>query len=262
MIIYNADGILTDIEDHKLTCLGYNIPSPQITYERESADGQDGDVIIDAKYENRSIAVEFLYKASDIVEFHYIKSIIYRLFAKKDPFYITFRKEPARRWLVRLDTSFELVPTTPNVGSFTVYFISSSPFAESLGSTLNPSDYFQIRSSDPVEYAFNHSSFSVWNDGDASIDPRQHYLKIEYKGASTNLVIRNLTNGTEWRYNGSSSSSDIFVLDGVKSFKNGFSVFGNTNRKLIKLEPGLNDFELFGVAEPFEISFDFRFLYI
>jgi hypothetical protein len=96
-----------------------------------------------------------------------------------------------------------------------------------------------------------------------AVDPRSCYLKISFKGQSNGLTITNITTGDTWRYNGSTGPNDVVVLDGVRSTKNGISIFGHTNRKLITLAPKVkNRFSVMGAEGNFEISFDFRFIYI
>jgi hypothetical protein len=87
-------------------------------------------------------------------------------------------------------------------------------------------------------------------------------LKITFTGASTNLTITNTTTGDIWQYTGTTQAGDTITLDGVRSLKNGVSVFGNTNRKLITIAPGWNNFTITGASGSFTISFDFRFYYV
>jgi len=87
-------------------------------------------------------------------------------------------------------------------------------------------------------------------------------LKITFTGASSNLTITNQTTGDMWQYTGTTQAGDTITLDGVRSLKNGASIFGQTNRKLITLKSGWNDFAITGATGAFEISFDFRFYYL
>src|SRR5699024_1306520 len=74
-------------------------------------------------------------------------------------------------------------------------------------------------------------------------------LKITYKGNSENLRIRNLTTGDEWAYNGTTNTSDVIVLEGIRSTKNGLSIFRQTNKRLLTLAPGWNEFEIVGAPD-------------
>jgi len=108
----------------------------------------------------------------------------------------------------------------------------------------------------------NQTSFRIYNAGDKTIDPRELPLKITFRGASTNLTITNQTTGDCWQYTGTTVKSDFLVLDGIRSLKNGVSIFSDTNRKLITLVPGWNDFTITGASGYFEITFNFRFYYL
>ncbi|WP_406682584.1 hypothetical protein [Shouchella clausii] len=52
------------------------------------------------------------------------------------------------------------------------------------------------------------------------------------------------------------------MLDGVFARKNGDTIFGQTNRKVMTLAVGENEFQLAGTSGKFKIQFDFRFLYL
>jgi hypothetical protein len=74
-------------------------------------------------------------------------------------------------------------------------------------------------------------------------------LVITFAGASTNLAIANTTTGDTWSYTGTTAAGDTLKLDGVRMLKNGVvSVFGATNRKLITLAPGWNNFTVTGAT--------------
>ncbi|MCG6184237.1 phage tail family protein [Anoxybacillus sp. LAT_38] len=108
----------------------------------------------------------------------------------------------------------------------------------------------------------NQTSFSIYNAGDKTIDPRELPLTITFRGESANLTIINKTTGDTWQYTGTTVKSDFLVLDGIRSLKNGVSIFSDTNRKLITLVPGWNDFTITGASGYFEITFNFRFYYL
>lgn len=258
--IETLEGIPIELKEQGLYPLRLEIDSLSPIHITEEIEGMDGLFEIETTYEPRTMRASFYMEAKD--NYSKLRSKAYKLFNGKQPFYIIDNDEPHKKWKVKTLETFTPERFNRLVGSFTVELISSSPFAESNGSTLNPSQHFQVSTNDMVQYSFDTTSFSIWNDGDTAIDPRQHKLVIEYKGKSNNLTVRNNTNGTEWKYTGTSNANDIIKIDGVRSFKNGVSIFGNTNRKLITLEEGWNDFVITGATTPFTISFDFFFLYI
>jgi hypothetical protein len=254
IIIETLDG-----DFHDLECIGL-IPksltvdplSPRTT--SETIDGRDGHIDIETTYEGRSLRAFFLLKSKNVEDYNLLKNTVYKLFDGKTFFYI-IKKYSGKRWKVRTANKYSIDRINPNTGMFEVEFISQSPYAESYNSTLSPDNFSGT-------YRFNSNTFTVWNEGDAVVDPRVFPLVINFKGASSNLIIRNITTGDEWKFFGSTITNDNLTLDGIRSLKNGVSVFGNTNRKLITLASGDNEFEVIGATQPFEISFDFRHQYI
>lgn len=148
------------------------------------------------------------------------------------------------------------------------------PFAESAGTTLDARtfdrDVWQtgqgLIAVDPttLKYVFqNEPSFQVYNAGDVPLKTnlRDMLFEIEFRGASNSLSIRNVTNGTQWQYNGSSGANDVIKLETPTRFtKNGSSIFRDSNRKSFMLNPGWNTIQISGASQ-FLISFKFKFYY-
>lgn len=136
--------------------------------------------------------------------------------------------------------------------------IAEKGVSESVSTTLelNPP---QISGSKIQKYKHASSTFEILNGGDIAINPRYLSMIVSFKGASTNLKIKNLTTGDMWSYTGTTTVSDTIKLDGIRSTKNGLSIFRDSNRKLIALAPGWNEFVITGASGALEITFDFRF---
>lgn len=200
-------------------------------------------------------------------KYAYKRDEIFRLFDSRESFFISESRCPYKKWLVKINGMFE--PDQARIfGFFELNLTSSSPLAMSIGTTLNmpeDSEYFGVRAIDEgdplIEYEFNTSTFSVFNDGEL-LNPVTTYVeqKIILQGDLTNPSIKNLTTGDIWSWSGTATAEDVIILDGIRSFKNTQSIFGQTNKRLIKLAPGWNDFQVIG-ATNLKISFDIRFLY-
>ena len=108
----------------------------------------------------------------------------------------------------------------------------------------------------------SQNKFRIYNAGVVEVNPRESYLKIEFRGASNGLTVSNVTTGDTFKYLDTTLLTDSLVLDGIRSLKNGESVFARTNKKLITLSPGWNEFEVLGTEGFFRITFDFRFTYV
>ena len=114
-----------------------------------------------------------------------------------------------------------------------------------------------------AEKKFTTPTFRFRNDGSVTIDPRVHTgLVITFKGASDKLIIRNKTTGDEWSWSGTTVANDVITLEGIRSLKNGTSIFGQTNKKLITIAPGWNNFEVVGATGSFELSIKSRFYFL
>jgi predicted phage tail component-like protein len=241
-IIKNNQTI--DHRDFGVTCLTFNRDSVNLKNVYEEIEGRDGLILMGTTYGERSLHASFLVQADDHLSFQKIKGQIYDLFATDSEIDIIDSREPDRKWSVKVSNNFSIENVNFRSGKFTVDFISSSPFPKSINSSIQTS---------------NTSSFTINNIGNA-IDPRKNRLVITYTGASTNLTITNNTTGDQWQYTGTSASGDSIVLDGIRSYKNGLSIFRYTNRKLITLNPGINSFTLSGSSGTFTVSFDFDYI--
>lgn len=271
MILQLQNGTQLDIENYSLKRLFHRIPSVSINHVTENVDGMDGSLFLESSFGDRVISVELLYISQDIFDFYLIRDEVNALFARKESFYIIFKNEPYKRYKVRLNSAFELEPNQ-FMNSFVVEFICENIFAESIGTSLQVADKTwdsgvhawnnSITWDDTLSYTFNSSNFNVKNLGNVVIDPRQHELEITLRGSfSSNVTIRNVTTGDIYTYSGSLATSDTLVLKGVQSFKNGASVFRNTNKRLLTLAVGDNNFVIEGGTVS-SISFNFRFLYL
>ena len=245
MIIEKLDGTIIETEQYGIKLLTHSISSPSVRVVTEEIDGRDGYVEVDTTYDGRKIRASFFMRAVDRQDFPLLRNEVFRIFSTKELFYF-HEPNQNRRWLVR-SNGFEIEKYPPRIGTFEIEFSSPSPYAESVKST---------------SHTFTTTTFRVFNAGDIDIDPRVLPLKITFTGASTNLTITNATTGDMWRYTGTTQTGDTITLDGVRSMKNGVSIFGQTNRKLITIAPGWNEFILKGTTGAFTISFDFRFYYL
>jgi hypothetical protein len=269
LTIIKLDGQSYSLKELGIHTLKFRPSSPRLRHETETIG--DGEVKLGSYFEPREILGSFFMVSYDIADFPLLVNEVYRLFQSKEEFYIVDNEQAGKRWRVQSNGEFtpERIATS---GQFDITFISFSPFAQSIGTTLDPltfdSELWQFGQGldlDEKSYVHTTSSFSIFNVGDETIDPRNVHtpLLITFKGPSTNLSIKNNTTGDEWIYNNSSGSLDTIRLDGVRSTKNNLSIFRETNRKLITLAPGENDIKITtGSSGSFEISFDFRFYYI
>lgn len=267
MIIEYANGTRVDIADHNLTRLFHYIPSADVEHTSASVECI-GEIVTHTQIKNRVISVEFMVKSYDLFDYYLLRDEINALFTRDDAFYIIFKREPYKRYKVRLAKQFE-VPPQKRLGKFTVEFITVQRFAESIASISDLKEWDTdkwawnglISWDDDLQYTFDDNTFTVANLGNVVIDPRYCALDITLTGVFSRYVtITNTTTGDVYTYNGALTASDTLVLSGVKSLKNGVSVFKDTNKKLITLAVGNNIFTVEGGTVN-SIAFNFRFLY-
>lgn len=240
-------------------------PAPNITYE--NIPGKNGSYRTGKDFGNRRITADCTMYAEDAADFYLLRDEIYNALYQESEFYLVAEGNPKKRWRVELSDSFD-PERSGSVADFTLTFESASPYCESVGTTQDPFTFDaslwqfgeNLEDTIPV-YKHKTKSFRIYNAGAIRIDPLELPFVISYKGASSKLKITNKTTGDAWQYTGDTTSKETVILDGVKARKDGVSIFGDTNRQTIRLEPGWNEFVLSGTSGSFEIKFDFRFYY-
>jgi hypothetical protein len=263
--VQRLNGTIYDLAELGIIVNSLNIESPSPIHYREKIEGKDGEIDLGTDYGSRKVQTRLTMIAVDNPDFSLLRDEVFRIFDSKEAFYLLPVESPGKRILVKCDSPYS-IPRKATVGEFEISFISGSAYFESIGTTLNSktfdSELWQTGQGlilDETMYTHSTTSFQIYNAADGvTVDPREVPLLITFKGASTNLQIKNLTTGDTWSYIGTTTASDTIKLDGIKSLKNNASIFGDTNRKLMNLASGFNNFQVLG-ASSFTISFSFRF---
>ncbi|MER2170703.1 MAG: phage tail domain-containing protein [Psychrobacillus psychrodurans] len=265
--LYDANGDKINMESIGLFGLKLRIPAPSYTIVKETLD--DGStIILDKQLNPRQLVAEFMSKGIDYKDSLLLRDDLFRLLGNGEEMYVGESFLSGKRWKVHFE-DWEPERVSRRVSKVDIPLFCASGLSESVGTSLDELTFeiekWQTGQGLTVEeptYVHQTNSFKIFNVGDVPVDPRKRDLKIIFKGASTNLKITNNTTGEVWQYTGSSTVNDTITLDGVRSFKNGASIFGQTNKKLISLLPGWNDFTITGASGSFLITFDFRFYYL
>lgn len=206
----------------------------------------------------------------DGIDLDLFRDELFEIFHPLEEFYIVRDLQPGKRMKVRVSESFNMEYITPEDGTFTIVFEMLDAFFESIGTTLTPfewdADKWQwgmgIPYNDGHKYEHTTSTFKIYNFGNIKINPRSMDLLITIKATTSSYIeLINKTTGETFRYNGTLTANDTLRLDGIRTTKNSLSAFRDTNKKLITLVPGVNDFEVKGATVE-RISFDFRFYYL
>lgn len=269
--IQRLNGDNFNLIDYGIKTLNFTVDSPSPRTTTEVIEGRNGYIDMGTVYDGRTLRGSFFMTSVDGYDTPLLRNEIFKIFESKELFYLIDTREEGKRWKVKCDGKFSLEQILANKGRFEVKFISHSSFSESVGTTLDPftfnSEVWQVGQGltvdvDETDFTHNTTSFSIFNAGDKDIDPRELPIIITYKGASTNLQIDNVTTKETWSYTGETISTDVIELNGIRSLKNDTSIFKNTNRKLITVKKGWNDFQLSGTSGDFTIEFNFRFYYL
>jgi hypothetical protein len=233
---------LLGIEGQKLI-----VPSPSYLVTSEKIDGRPGEMIVEKTLDSRKLIARFIITSPDYIGSLESRNQLYELFGSGEVIYVAESSLPTKRWAVDVDG---WTPERINISTmiFDVPLLATSGTAESVNI---------------IERTFFTSTFNFKNEGNVLIDPNnQSDTEIEFKGSSTNLIIRNLSTGDEWSWTGTTVVGDTILLKGARSTKNGISIFGQTNKKLITLAPNWNDFEIVGATGVFELTIRTRFYFL
>lgn len=245
--LYNSLGEEINLASLGLIGLKLEIPSPSYRKITEVLDGRSGVVVIENILDSRSLIASFMVTADNYDDSLKSRDRLYELIGNGQTFYVAEARQPTKWWKACADG---WVPEriNSNTSIFDVPLFAESGTSESIST---------------VDKSFNTNNFSFKNEGNIIIDPNVHSeTEIEFSGASTNLIIRNLTTGDAWSWIGVTVDGDTIALKGVRSLKNSVSIFGQTNKKLITIDPGWNDFELVGATGVFELTVKSRFYFL
>jgi hypothetical protein len=267
-IIQRLDGTAYNLKENGIRTKDIIISSPSYQHTTETVAGRPGAVDMGSNLAPRAITGEFRAMAVDVADYPLMRDEIFNIFRSDEPFYLIEKRNPGKRWLVKTTNAYQLDQRFV-YGDFTVEMICNAGMAESIGTTLSPlewdSDLWQWGAGipyDDYQYVHDERNFTIYNAGTEVVDPRYSDLKIKVIASALDYIeIENKTTGDVYRYNGNLTLDDTLLIDKLRSTKNGLSVFRDTNKRLIRLAPGGNEFEVRGAIIE-KISFDFRFNYI
>lgn len=227
-----------------------DVKIPAITPEHRSIslDDVDGSIYFSTYLKERPIKAFLQFEIVDGTSMTAYNRRISGLFNPMEHFYLVMDEDPSIRYGVRIAKGFEIDELSWEDGKFELEFIMFNPSRESVNL---------------IKKKITNSSFIFKNEGNRLIDPRnQSETEITFKGASSNLTITNLTTGDAWKYNGNTSANDTILLKDIQSFKNGTSIFKNTNHQILTLAVGNNEFIVSGATGSFELVISTRFYFL
>ena len=251
--------------------LEFNVDPPSA--ERNTEKVYHGDITLGKTRNSRLIQAKAWYKAYDALDFKLLRDELFVHLNPHKSFYAVDGDMPGRRWKVEVE-SININRINRTTAEVAVVFYCAKGVSESVYKTL---DGFNMDSgmwatgmgleADESKQDYTHSSdfFGIHNAGSVEVDPRESELLITVRainGGSSKFSVKNMSTSETWEYTGTINAGDIFHIDGVKSTRNYANIVGNTNLELISLVPGANSFLVDGLNAGFEITFDFRYLYL
>lgn len=274
MLITFLDGRQFDIADVGLKRLYHHVPPLQVIRESVQIPGRSGTIATEHSYGERIITATLLYEVSDIHDFDLMRDQLNDKLVQKEKFYITFKREPYKRFLVSAHGQFEL-PIDKQMEQFDVQFYCEHVFAESVGTCrdLVKRDFDSalwgwgsgINSDIEYAYTFSDTRFVVHNIGTAAVDVNEgHELIINVRGTFPGgFSFTNADGNCTYRYTGTVANGEVITMRNFQTFKNGISDFKNAmTSDIMQLAPGENNFIFYEQNGSLEsITFDFRFYY-
>lgn len=242
--------------------------------KEQQIDGVPGVVDYGYNYKGREVKMNFMTEHYHGTFDHRLqRDEIYNLFDEYQFLYVSDDTVPSRVLKITVDGSF----TPERYGYWYSTFevdarVTGLPFWRTKYTTqeIESSGYSAIVEKygmadginiDYQKYRFNTNTFTVWNGGNVTVDPRNMQLDIRVWNSTSNgnATIENLTTGDKF----------VMYREHTKSFINLFGtkiLLGSTNwlresnRKFIPLVPGENKIKISNTTFT-DVTFDFPFYY-
>ena len=104
------------------------------------------------------------------------------------------------------------------------------------------------------------NTFSVYNAGNVTVEPESMYLDIVFADTrGDSITVKNKTTGEVLEIN-AKTTGHVVRQQGMVIYVGGINRFRDTNRRFIRLLPGINEFEVTGSSYG-RVSVYFKFYY-
>lgn len=212
----------------------------------------DGSRLLSTSYSTRELKMEIYFEGIDEGDAELAYDALQRFLISREPYWICFANWPQRMYYVKAKLA---APTFAGDRHWTceVTFTDLIGLSRSVGTTQDPVMGFGNNMEAKPQYTFKTNTFSIVNHSDVRIDPerRGHPFKLTLQGQSSgNMKITNKTTGDVFTRNltytkdGTTAFNGTYVIDGVRPTLNGKSDDYYTNKGVITLQIGKNDFQI------------------
>lgn len=289
VLITRQNGDQRLLSDIGVVARDFAVKSPEMRAEYADIEGRAGSIDAGFTHGRREIVVPFYYKAQDNADYALLRDELFRLAAHGEPFYIREMRRTVRnqgdslliggkRYYVRLAGAIEPEQTQDYGFGELTFETVRLPYAESVGTTADiqasgiaddPALWGYgmglIAEDGALKYTHTGRSFRIYNAGDVAVLPFGYDLRIDITGAANagnNFALTNVTTGDVFALKDRVlAPSDVLTLAGPVVTINNAAALRQTNRGIITLAPGWNDFTISG-ADSATVAFDFRFYYL
>ncbi|AME05015.1 phage tail domain-containing protein [Bacillus sp. SDLI1] len=222
------------------------------------------------RFKERKITVRLNISVSNSEQFYLLRGDLFRLFKRKDPYYVGHTYEPNKRWLVVCDDTFSVVQeedkpwATVDITLTAIQGLSESLYNTSQNINLIDKHWdigMNVELVDDPIYKFkNKNKFIVYNLGDETLDPMNFKYNVEMYLEGKDIIIANETNGTSVTLVGSQSKKNKLSLF-EHYVLNGSTIVTTKNGRFPPLEPGRNVFTIKNASYS-DIRFITHFYYL
>lgn len=248
-----------------------------ITKERisENVNGIPGSINYGFDYKEREITLSFWLKYShNIYDYKLMRSELYEMLDTGEYLYIADDRLPSRILKVAIDDSY--LPELVNGSRFSNLELKGTviglPFWRTIYTTqdIEKNGYSALVEKfgmadgvhlDYLTYTPKTNTFSVWNGGNVTIDPRHFDLSIRllYATAKGDVTIENLTTGEKFIFYRQFENTHLNIF-GSQVLLGNTNWLRESNRKFISLVPGENKIKVSNVEHQ-GVSFDFPYYF-
>lgn len=268
--IFNDNEIvLTDIEGVIFSQVKKTEPNGKT--ETISITGVDGGIPQYSSYDAFELEVEILFRGEDKHDLDLFLKRLNSIIQRKHPYYVAHSDMPRLVYAVeptpKITYDFISIRDYKIQMAFTCFKgYSETQYDTSHYNLGDGSWQFETKALADDEYKYLHytKGFYIYNGSDDIIDPALHNkLQIDINAEAPNgLEIKNLTNGSTFKYNDPLRYYDNLVLDGIYAKLDGNRVGINTNWQWIILEKGFNKIEISGrLATKIRTHWKFPFIF-
>lgn len=256
--------------DNGFFFLDAEVEYPKAVDNDLTMEGVDGTLPGYTTYAPFDLILRFGFEGLDLTDKNVFEHHLRAKFCHRRPFYIITSQLPNIKYAVnRAQINPTLKPDGKSI-EFEVTFNVYKGYSESTFTTKTIVDFssdWGVENHFPmdqnVKYKHTKNQFTIWNGSNDTIKPQfGHQLNIKLNIQSNGgFELINLTTGDKFKYKKSSAKETDIILNSIYAYRENYRCGIDTNRGVITLEPGYNEFKIKGEVSSCLTEFDFPFIY-